>query len=133
MQDMLAGNVDCVVIDCATGIPFIRDGRVRALLVMSEGRSTSAPDVPTVRQLGTDAVAYGWQGLAVAAATPAPILARMNAELNRAIASEEMQARFGALGIESAAMSPAEFAEFTRRDNAVWRPLIRELGIRLDS
>ncbi|WP_376099125.1 Bug family tripartite tricarboxylate transporter substrate binding protein [Roseomonas sp. CCTCC AB2023176] len=133
MQDLLAGNVDCVVIDCATGIPFIRDGRVRALMVMSESRSPSAQAVPTMKELGTDAVAYGWQGLAVPAATPAPIQSRLNAELNRAIASEEMQARFTALGIESAAMTPAEFADFTRRDNAVWRPLIRELGIRLDS
>ncbi len=133
MQDLLAGNVDSVVIDCATGIPFIRDNRVRTLLVMSEARSPSAGDVPTARELGTDAVAYGWQGLAVAAATPGPVVARLNAELNRAVESEEMQARYRTLGIENAAMSPAGFAEFTRRDNAVWRPLIRELGIRLDS
>ncbi|WP_426955751.1 Bug family tripartite tricarboxylate transporter substrate binding protein [Muricoccus radiodurans] len=133
IQDMLAGNVDCVVIDCATGTPFIRDNRVRAILVMSEGPAPSAPDVPTARALGHDAIAYGWQGLAVPATAPASVLDRLSAELNRAIASEDMQSRFRTLGIESAAMSPAAFADFIRQDNAVWRPLIRELGIRLDS
>ena len=133
LQDLLAGNVDSVVVDTATGSAFIRDNRVRTLVVMSEARAPAAPAVPTARELGTDAVAYGWQGIAVATGTPAPIVARLSAELNRAIASDEMQSRFTALGVESTAMSPAEFTEYTRRDNAVWRPLIRELGIRLDS
>jgi tripartite-type tricarboxylate transporter receptor subunit TctC len=134
MQDLLAGTVDSVMVDCATGIPFIRDGKARALVVLSEIRSARAPDVPTARQLGFEqVVAYGWQGLAVPAGSPAPAVARLNAELARAIASDEIQARFNTLGIESAAWTPAEFGAFVQRENAEWRPLIRELGIRLGS
>ncbi len=134
MQDLLSGNVDCVVIDCATGIPFIRDNRVRALCAFSEARSARAPEVPTLRELGHgNAIAYGWQGMSVPAAVPAPIVARLAEALKAAVAAEDVQARFRDLGIESAPWSPAEFQDFVRRENAEWRPLIRELGIRLDS
>ena len=134
MQDLLAGTVDSVMIDCATGTAFIADGRVRALCVLSEARSPTSAAVPTARELGVaGAVAYGWQGISVPAGTPAPIVSRLSAELARAIASEEMQARFTTLGIESANYAPAEFGAFVQREAAEWRPLIRELGIRLDS
>ena len=134
MQDLLAGQVDAVMIDCATGIPFITSNRARALCVLSEARSSRAPDVPTLRELGAgDVAAYGWQGLSVPAGVPAPVLERLGEALRVAVAAEDMRARFDALGIESASWSPAEFDAFVRRENATWRPLIRELGIRLDS
>jgi tripartite-type tricarboxylate transporter receptor subunit TctC len=134
MQDLLAGNVDMVCIDCATGIPFIRDGKVRALCVFSEARSPRAPDVPTLKELGfADAVAYGWQGMSVPAATPAPAIAALHGALLAGTGADDVQARFRDLGIESSPMSPAEFQAFVQRENALWRPLIRDLGIRLDS
>ncbi|RYI79053.1 MAG: tripartite tricarboxylate transporter substrate binding protein [Acetobacteraceae bacterium] len=134
MQDLLAGNVDAVVIDCATGIPFITSGRAKALCVFSEARAPRAPDVPTLRELGfANAIAYGWQGMSVAAAVPAPIVARLAEGLKAGVAAEDVQARYRDLGIESAPWSPTEFQDFVKRENAEWRPLIRELGIRLDS
>jgi len=134
MQDLLAGNIESVVIDSATGIPFIRDGRVRALCALSEARNPRAPEVPTLRELGfPDAIAYGWQGMSVPAGTPAPVLARLAEALRAGVGAADVQARFRDLGIESAAMSPPEFQEFVGRENAQWRPLIRDLGIRLDS
>jgi len=133
MQDLLAGSLDCVVIDAASGIPAIRDGAVRALVVMGEARSAAAPDVPTAVELGHDgAVAQGWQGMSVPAATPAATVARLNGVLAAAVASEEVSGRMRPLGIEAASPSPAEFAAFVAAESARWRPLIRELGIRLD-
>ncbi|WP_084112671.1 Bug family tripartite tricarboxylate transporter substrate binding protein [Belnapia moabensis] len=134
MQDLLAGNVESVVIDCASGIPFITSGRVKTLCVFSEARSARAPDVPTLRELGhANAVAYGWQGMSVPAATPAPVVAKLAEALAAGVGADDVQARYRDLGIESAPWSPQEFADFVRRENAEWRPLIRELGIRLDS
>ena len=133
MQDLLAGNVDCVVIDTATGTPFIRDGRVRALVAITEGRTRLAPDVPTARELGHDAVAYGWQGMSVPAGTPAPVVARLSEEMIRAMQSDAIAPRLRDLDIEYLPWSPAEFQAFVARENALWRPLIRDLGIRLDS
>jgi tripartite-type tricarboxylate transporter receptor subunit TctC len=133
MQDLLAGNVDVVMIDTATGTPFIRDGRVRALVAMTESRTRLAPNVPTAREFGHDAVAYGWQGMSVPAGTPAPVIARLGAEMQRAMESDAIAPRLRDLDIEYRAQSPAEFQAFVTRENALWRPLIRDLGLRLDS
>jgi tripartite-type tricarboxylate transporter receptor subunit TctC len=133
MQDLLAGNVDVVVIDTATGTPFIRDNRVRTLVALTDSRTRLAPSVPTAKELGYDAVAYGWQGMSVPAATPAPIVSRLSEEMMRAMQSETMTSRLRDLDIEYRPWSPAQFQEFVGRENALWRPLIRELGIRLDS
>lgn len=131
MQDLLAGNVDSAVIDTATGLPFIRDGRVRALAVLSSARSPQASDVPTMAELGhANTVAYGWQGMSVPAATPAPIIARLSADMIAAIQAPEIAARMATLGIEYQPWSPAEFNAFVAAESALWRPLIRELGIR---
>jgi tripartite-type tricarboxylate transporter receptor subunit TctC len=133
MQDLLAGNVDSVVIDTATGTPFIRDNRVRTLVALTENRTRLAPAVPTARELGHDAVAYGWQGMSVPNGTPAPIIARLSEEMRRAMQSDAIAPRLRDLDIEYRPWSPAEFQAFVGRENALWRPLIRELGIRLDS
>jgi tripartite-type tricarboxylate transporter receptor subunit TctC len=133
MQDLLGGNVDVVVIDTATGTPFIRDGRVRALCVMSEARSALFPQVPTLVELGfADTIAYGWQGMSLPAGTPAPIIARLAEEMVRAMTSADIAKRLADLGIEYQPWTPTQFAAFVERENALWRPLIRELGIRLD-
>ena len=133
MQDLLAGNVDCVVIDTATGTPFIRDNRVRTLVALTDNRTRLAPSVPTAKELGYDAVAYGWQGMSVSAGTAAPIVERLSQEMILAMQSDAIAPRLRDLDIEYRPWSPAEFQAFVGRENALWRPLIRELGIRLDS
>ena len=133
MQDLLAGNLDSVVIDCATGIPFITGGKVKTLCVFSEARSPRAPEVPTLRELGfANAVAYGWQGMSAPSGVPAPVVAKLAEALKAGVGAPDVQDRFKTLGIESAPWTPAEFQAFVARENAEWRPLIRELGIRLD-
>ncbi|MGG5820576.1 Bug family tripartite tricarboxylate transporter substrate binding protein [Falsiroseomonas sp. HW251] len=133
MQDLLAGNVDVIVIDTATGTPFIRDNRVRTLVALTDARTRLAPNVPTAKELGFDAVAYGWQGMSVPTGTPAPVIARLSEEMIRAMQSDAIAPRLRDLDIEYRPWSPAEFQAFVGRENALWRPLIRDLGIRLDS
>src|SRR4051812_42595899 len=112
MQDLIAGQVDTVVIDCATGIPFITSGRVRTLCCLGEARSPRAPEVPTLRELGfANAVAYGWQGMSVPAGTSAPVVARLAQALRAGVVADDVQARFRDLGIESAEWSPEAFGE----------------------
>jgi tripartite-type tricarboxylate transporter receptor subunit TctC len=71
--------------------------------------------------------------MSVPTATPAPIIARLADEMIRAMQSDTIAARLRDLDIEYRPWSPAEFQAFVARENALWRPLIRELGIRLDS
>lgn len=133
MNDLLAGLLDMVVMDNSTALPFVTSGRVRALAVMSEQRSVALPDVPTLVELGhVDAVAHGWQGVGVAAGTPEPVVARLNAELIATSAATEVAARLHAIGVETAAADTVAFRRFIDREIAIWRPLIQELGIRLD-
>lgn len=134
MQDLLAGQVDCVVIDTATGLPFIRDRKVRALAALTDARTPDAPDVPAMAELGyPNTVAYGWQGMSVPKATPAAIVSRLSAEMIAAIQTPEITSRMRGLGIDYQPWTPAQFEQFVAAENALWRPLIRELGIRLDS
>jgi tripartite-type tricarboxylate transporter receptor subunit TctC len=134
MQDLLTGALDLAVMDCATGLPFLRDGRVRALAVLSEAPSPAAPSVPTLQSLGhPETVAYGWQGMSVPAGVPAAAVARLSAALAAAVAAPVVTQRMAALGIERDAMGPPEFQAFVARESATWRPLIRDLGIRLDT
>ncbi len=133
MQDMLAGSVDSMLTDSASAMGAVRGGQARLLAVLSAGRVAVAPDVPTARELGVgDIVAHAWLGMSVAAATPAPIIARLNTVLNEAVASEEVAGVMRNIGAEPVPGDAAAFNAQIQAEAARWRPLIRELGIRLD-
>ncbi len=132
MNDLLAGLVDCVVIDTSTGVPFARANRVRVLAQLGDHRSAQLPDAPTLAELGHGAVAYGWQSLSVPAATPAPVIRRLNAELVRAMGAPELAAHTRNIGVEVVNQTPEQFNAYVQREIGLWRPLIRELGIRAD-
>jgi len=133
MNDMVAGQVDCVVVDVTNGLPFLTTNRARALMVVGDSRAVALPGVPTAVELGyPGAVAYGWQGVSVAAGTPPAVVERLNTLLRAAIESPEVSKQMRDIGAELVPRSPAEMAEFVRAENATWRPLIRDLGIRLD-
>ena len=133
MQDMLAGNLDSMLTDSASALGAVRGGQARLLAVLSPGRVAIAPEVPTTRELGmADVVAYAWLGMSVAAATPATVLERLNVVLNEAVASPEVAAALAGIGAEPVPGDAAAFTGQIRAEAARWRPIIRDLGIRLD-
>ena len=133
VQDLVAGQIDCMLTDSASAMGTIRQGQTRALAVMTAARLPALPDVPSFRELGVDVTdAYAWMGLSVAAATPAPVVARLNTALTEAIASEEVAQMIRNLSAEAVPGDAAAFNAQIRAEAAVWRPLIRDLGIRLD-
>ena len=94
-------------------MPPARDGRVRAIAVSEPQRSPQFPDTPTFAELGMPEVnLYAWFALAAPAGTPAPIIARLNAETIRALSTPEAKERLNNLGFESPAMTPAEATAF---------------------
>ena len=134
LQDMLAGAVDCMLTDSASATGAVRQGQARALAIMTPARLAALPDVPTFRELGVNVdPAYAWMAMSVAAATPAPVVARLNATLNEAVATEEVAQVIRNLNAEAAPGDAAAFNATVRAESDLWRPLIRELGIRLDS
>lgn len=133
MQDLLAGNLDCMLTDSASAMASIRGGAVRPLAVLSEARAAILPEVPTARELGlADVVAHAWLGVSLPAATPAAVVARLNTVLVEAIATDEVSAAMRAISAEPVPGDAAAFNAQVRAEAGRWRPLIRELGIRLD-
>jgi tripartite-type tricarboxylate transporter receptor subunit TctC len=133
VQDLVAGQIDCMLTDSASSMGAIRQGQARALAVMTPARLPALPEVPTFRELGVNVdAAYAWMGMCVAAATPAPIVARLNTELHQAIATDEVMQIVRNLSAEPVPGDAAAFNAQIRAESALWRPLIRELGIKLD-
>lgn len=127
VQDVIAGQVPMMVLDTAAGLPQIRSGKVKALAVMSKKRIAALPDVPTLDELGVkDFEVTAWQGLFVPKGTPADIVARLTAEMNKAIAVPEVRAKLEDFGLEVLPSDGPSLAAFIQKETAFWHALIKE-------
>ncbi|WP_439551319.1 Bug family tripartite tricarboxylate transporter substrate binding protein [Falsiroseomonas sp.] len=134
LQDLIAGRVDCAVADVTNALPLLSTGRARALVTFGANRARAVPDVRTATEAGiADCVADGWQGVALPHSASPDVIQRVNAAIRTAMASPEVVRQLGTTGAETEPLSVTQCAELIRRENAVWRPLIRDLGIRLES
>src|SRR5262249_19417673 len=107
--------------------------KLRALAVATARRFPGLPDVPTVAEQGFPGFdVHGWYGLLLRTGTPPAIVQRLYAEVQRALANNEVRETFLAVGIEPGGMPPAEFTEMVRKDLDDWRKTIRQLNIHLD-
>ena len=133
LTDLVAGRVDCAIADVTNTTPYVTSGRARALATFGEARATAHPTVPTMAERGVpDCVAYGWQGVALPSAAPPALLEAVNRSLRAAMATPEFSNQMRTLGAEVLPLGVAECAALIRAENAVWRPLIRQMGIRLE-
>jgi tripartite-type tricarboxylate transporter receptor subunit TctC len=134
MNDLMAGVVECGIVDIAAGGAVLRAGRIRPLALCSEARHPSLPEVPTVAEaLGLQGfTAFAWQGLTAPARTPDAIAARLTEALAAALAEPAVQARMGEIGLEPLSGGPAEYRALIEAERAIYWPLIRDLGLRLD-
>jgi tripartite-type tricarboxylate transporter receptor subunit TctC len=134
LTDVMGGQVMMNLPILAAALPHVRAGRLKALAVTSARRAGAAPDIPTLAESGglPGYEAAQWQGLIAPAGTPADVVTRVNAELNRALELPDVKQRFGNLGVEIAPATPQQFAADIRTDVAKWDKLIKSLGIRLD-
>jgi tripartite-type tricarboxylate transporter receptor subunit TctC len=127
VQDVIAGQVPMMVLDTAAGLPQIRSGKVKALAVMSKKRIPSLPDVPTLDELGVkDFEVTAWQGLFVPKGTPADIVTRLGAEMNKAIATPEVKAKLEDFGLEVTPTDGPALAAFIQKETTFWHALIKE-------
>ncbi|NUZ04237.1 Bug family tripartite tricarboxylate transporter substrate binding protein [Piscinibacter koreensis] len=130
VQDVIGGQVPMIVLDTAAGLPQIRGGRVKALAVMSKQRIAALPDVPTLHEVGiTDFDVTAWQALFVPKGTPAEVVTRLTAELNRAINAPDVKPKLEDFGLEVTPSDGPALAAFLQRENAFWHRLIKERGL----
>ncbi len=131
---LVSGVVQASVSDYASAAPAIQGGRVRAVGVPAAQRLDLLPDVPTLAEQGiTGADVYSWQGVVVPAGTPDAIVVRLQAELERTLRTPEIAQRLRSVSLEPFPGSSAELRDLIASETAIWGPLIRELGITLDS
>lgn len=129
LMDAIAGNVDLLVSSIPSAIGQIKAGKLRPLAVTSAERSSSLPDVPTMQEQGMkDFDVSTWYGLFMPAGTPSEIVTRMNAEVNKLLATPETQKAILAQGAEPKAMSIAEFDKMYREDFVNSKALVEASG-----
>jgi tripartite-type tricarboxylate transporter receptor subunit TctC len=133
IADLIAGNVQLMFESTNSIAPHVRAGRVRALAVTGERRSTSLPDVPTLIEAGVPGYEVNaWSGIITTAGVPRPVLDKLNAAVNRAIQQPDTKQRLAELGSEGGGGTPEQFAALIRRDSAKWAAVVRRSGAKID-
>ncbi|RST52707.1 Bug family tripartite tricarboxylate transporter substrate binding protein [Variovorax sp. MHTC-1] len=133
MAEVMGGQVPCMFLDLASGLPIMQGNKVRVLAIGSSARSKLLPDVPTLAEVGVpNTEVFAFQGILGPAGLPAPVIAKLNAELNRAFSVPAVQKRFGDFGMEPMPGTPAQFAALSRAESKRWGPIIKSAGIKLD-
>lgn len=130
IADLISGKVHILFDSIVTGLPHVRDGKLKALAVTSPKRSSLVPDVPTVGESGLPGfVSETWFGIYGPKNLPADLVARLNAEFNKAIQAPEVKERLAKLGAEPVGGTPAQFAAIVSKESARWGKLIKDRNI----
>ena len=136
MQDMLAGQVDLMVVQAAVTLPQARAGAVKILANLSPSRSSVIPTIPTSAESGIPGLyASGWFGLFAPRGTPKEIIARLNAAMVQALADPALRTRFSDLGLDVASreqQAPEGLAAFHKGEIEKWWPIIKAAGIKVE-
>ncbi len=130
---LIAGDVQMTFQNLGTVAPHIAAGRLRALMVTSAQRNPTIPDVPTAAECGVpDFVVTSWQAVMAPAATPAPVLARLEAACIEALRHPESTQRLTGIGFDVVASSAADYRRFQVAELARWREVVRAAEIRAE-
>jgi len=130
VTDVLGGQINIMFIPIHVGTQFVKAGRLKALAIGSAKRHSTAPDLPTLQELGVKGVeADMWYGFLAPKGTPAAVIGKLDGELRAILALPEVQASFSAQGMDATASSPAEFGALMRREDALWAGIIKKNNI----
>jgi tripartite-type tricarboxylate transporter receptor subunit TctC len=133
LADLVAGRIQVMFLSISLSAPQAKQGRIKVLALTGTAHSDKLPGVTTTAEQGYPEVqALLFSSLLAPAATPLPIIRRMNAEAVKALKSPEVEKRLEDLGAVPAPTSPEEFAAILKRDGEVWGKVIREKNIRAD-
>jgi tripartite-type tricarboxylate transporter receptor subunit TctC len=132
IADLISGKVDVLFDSVVSGMPHVRDGKLRALAVTSPKRSTLAPELPAVSELLPGFESVTWFGVYGPRGLPPEIVARVNQAVNAALAEPELKERFARLGAETTGGTPQAFAAVVKAESAKWKKVITERKITAD-
>jgi tripartite-type tricarboxylate transporter receptor subunit TctC len=132
LADVMSGRIDFMFIDVAIAMPQIRAQRVRPIAVTGARRSPLAPEVPAMTEFDPEIDLQAWQAVAVPNGVPTEILARLNGELNKALATPEFRDQLAQVGVEANPMPLDALGALIRRDAERWAELVQRSGARVD-
>jgi tripartite-type tricarboxylate transporter receptor subunit TctC len=133
VADVMGGQVPCMFLDLASGLPIIQSGKVRALAIGSAQRMANLPQLPTLAEAGVaNSEVFAFQGILAPKGLPAPVTQRLNAELNKALASPAVVKRMQDFGMEALPGTPEQFRAMARAEAKRWGEIIHKAGIKLD-
>lgn len=133
LQDMMAGQIDIMFLDLASGMPLVKEGRIRTLGIASLKRFEGLPDVPTLSEQGVDKFeVYAWQGIAVPAGTSDAIVKRLNQEFEKTLEDTNVRKKLLEIGVEPSWTTSEQFAQYARTERERWGKLIAGKGLKLD-
>jgi tripartite-type tricarboxylate transporter receptor subunit TctC len=125
LADLAAGHVQVMVAGISEAVPLVQDGRVRAIAVSSAGRNPALPEVPAIAETVPGFEAVAWFALYAPAGTPQPILDRLNAAANTALADPEIRRRYAELGATPEGGPPARLAALMAQEIPKWGRVVR--------
>ena len=136
MTDVLGGQVSLMFNSMPTVLPHVKSGRLKGIAVGSAKRSAAIPDTPTVAESGVAGLAgfdyVTWYGMFAPAATPKPIIAKLNAEVKKMLDEREMSQRLAVQGAEPSPSTPEQLASYMLEEQARWRKVIKGANIKFE-
>ncbi len=129
IPDLISGKIDVMFDSLPTGMPHVRDGRLRALGVTSQKRSPLVPELPAIAETLPGFESNTWFGLYGPKALPPELVARINTAANQALADPEVRDKLARLGIEPTTSTPQQLATLVAADAAKWKKIITERKI----
>jgi len=134
LNDLLGGQVSMSFTDVLTALPYVKSGKLRALGLATQKRSRALPDLPTIAEQGyPDYDVSVFFGIVAPAATPAPVVKKLNAAFAQALATPKVKDMFAAQGLEAAPdTAPQQLARFIASETTKWQAVVRQSGAQLD-
>ena len=136
MQDLLAGQIDCMIDTPTNSLPQVRGGTIKAYAVTAESRLASAPDIPTVDEAGLAGFHFSfWQALWAPKGTPAPVIDKLNAAVVASLADPAIRQRFAEQGQEVPAVAqqtPQALAAYHKAEIEKWWPIVKGANIKAE-
>ena len=132
-NDLLAGTIKLAIDTLPQNVPFMKDGKLRALAVTSPARAPMAPGVPSVLELGQKKlVAENFLGVSGPAGLPRPIVERPHAAMRKSLANPTVQQRLAELGVQGRDMTPEQFTAFVADQVKEWHQPVKDSGAKLN-
>jgi tripartite-type tricarboxylate transporter receptor subunit TctC len=131
--DLMGGQVDLAMASTAAQAQHVRSGKMRALVLTGDKRSSTMPEVPTLKELGIDVSAHAWWGILAPAGTPRPIIDKLHGELVKAIRQPDTQRMLTeTMGMDVVALSPEATQQWIVEQMTRWGKVVRDNHIRIE-